>query len=297
MPSDGYVVPGQYLTPIRKMSENGVVEEYTSGKGTIIAEIYVDQERKKSLPVITATLAGKLVMKRKENDNDEDNEKNGNSDSTAKVKLEYIVSVFPKNTEVDFTKEEHLNCNIANSTRLPVEGDIALVRITRISQRQANCEILSVEGRGNTLQDSGVGANGEVAHESIPPGGGAQSLTTYGAMASHVVSLNSAPYDLGESFRGIIRTQDVRLTERDKIKMADCFKPGDIVRGEIISLGDGSNYYLTTARNDLGVILARSEGGAGGLLYAVDWQTMICPSTGVIEKRKCANPFLNKEEK
>lgn len=296
MPSDRYVVPGQYLTPIRKLNQDGVVEEYTPGKGTIITEIYVDHERRKSLPVIAATLAGKLVVRKKENKDGDDSENNGDSESAAKLTLDYIVSVLSKNSEIDFTKEDDLQSNVANSTRLPVEGDIALVRITRISQRQANCEILSVEGRGNALQDSGIGANGEVAHESIPPGGGAQSLTTYGAMASHMVSLNSAPYDLGESFRGIIRTQDVRLTERDKIKMADCFKPGDIVRGEIISLGDGSNYYLSTARNDLGVILARSEGGAGGLLYAVDWQTMICPSTGVIEKRKCANPFLNKEK-
>ena len=49
-------------------------------------------------------------------------------------------------------------------------------------------------------------------------------------------------------FKGIIRINDIRSTERDKLKLIDCFKPGDIVKAQVISLGDGSNYYLTTAK-------------------------------------------------
>ena len=64
----------------------------------------------------------------------------------------------------------------------------------------------------------------------------------------------------------------------------------------MISLGDGINYYLSTAKNNLGVVLARPSGEntfaeSGKLLYALDWQTMIVPETGDLEQRKCARPF------
>jgi exosome complex component CSL4 len=72
-----------------------------------------------------------------------------------------------------------------------------------------------------------------------------------------------------------------------------------------ISLGDARNYYVTTARNDLGVIFASSEAGeqwamqpfstiahvyAGAMMEPVSWQEMRCPKTGRVEKRKCAKP-------
>ncbi|KAI0963824.1 hypothetical protein AcW1_000792 [Taiwanofungus camphoratus] len=83
-------------------------------------------------------------------------------------------------------------------------------------------------------------------------------------------------------------TVDVRATEKDKVKIADCFRGGDVVKGLVISLGDARSYYVTTARNDLGVIFATSE--AGATMEPVSWQEMRCPRTGRIEKRKCAKP-------
>ncbi|CAB1344352.1 unnamed protein product, partial [Coregonus sp. 'balchen'] len=42
------------------------------------------------------------------------------------------------------------------------------------------------------------------------------------------------------------------------------FRPGDIVLAKVISLGDvQSNYLLTTAENELGVVVAHSEAGGG----------------------------------
>jgi len=93
---------------------------------------------------------------------------------------------------------------------------------------------------------------------------------------------------LGEDFAGVIRVQDVRATEKDKVKIGDCFRGGDVVRGVVLSLGDARSYYVTTARNDLGVIFAESE--AGATMVPISWQEMRCPKTGVIEKRKCARP-------
>jgi len=44
--------------------------------------------------------------------------------------------------------------------------------------------------------------------------------------------------------------------------MYDCFRPGDVVRAKVLSLGDARSYYLTTADNSLGVVHAKSLAGA-----------------------------------
>jgi exosome complex component CSL4 len=47
--------------------------------------------------------------------------------------------------------------------------------------------------------------------------------------------------------------------------MFNCFRPGDIVRAEVISLGDSRSYYLSTAKNELGVVYAKSLAGGPAL--------------------------------
>jgi len=54
----------------------------------------------------------------------------------------------------------------------------------------------------------------------------------------------------------------VRATEVDKVELAACFRPGDLVRAEVASLGDARSYFLATARNELGVVYAKSVEGA-----------------------------------
>lgn len=88
------------------------------------------------------------------------------------------------------------------------------------------------------------------------------------------------------AFSGVIRQVDVRATEVDKVVMYKSFRPGDIVRAEVISLGDSRSYYLSTAKNSLGVISARSE--AGHAMVPVSWQEMQCPLTKLKEFRKVA---------
>ncbi|KAH9307408.1 hypothetical protein KI387_035319, partial [Taxus chinensis] len=61
-----------------------------------------------------------------------------------------------------------------------------------------------------------------------------------------------------ETFTGIVRQQDVRATEIDKVDMHMSFRPGDVVRAEVLSLGDARAYYLSTAKNELGVVSAES---------------------------------------
>ncbi|EOA98486.1 3'-5' exoribonuclease CSL4-like protein, partial [Anas platyrhynchos] len=59
------------------------------------------------------------------------------------------------------------------------------------------------------------------------------------------------------------RREDIRATEKDKVEVYKSFRPGDIVLAKVISLGDAaqSNYLLSTAENELGVVVARSEAG------------------------------------
>lgn len=89
-----------------------------------------------------------------------------------------------------------------------------------------------------------------------------------------------------ELFKGIIRQQDVRQTEVDKVDMYKSFGVGDIVRAEVISLGDRHHYLLSTAKNEYGVLYAKSS--AGVMMVAINWQEMQCPLTKAREFRKVA---------
>ncbi|KAM9942490.1 hypothetical protein ACTFIT_005873 [Dictyostelium discoideum] len=91
---------------------------------------------------------------------------------------------------------------------------------------------------------------------------------------------------LKETFNGIIRIQDVRATEIDKVEIYKSFRPGDIVLAQIISLGDSRSYYLSTAKNELGVVFAQSV--AGSTMIPISWNTMQCPKTKTKEFRKVA---------
>jgi exosome complex component CSL4 len=55
-----------------------------------------------------------------------------------------------------------------------------------------------------------------------------------------------------------------------------------------ISLGDQANYYLSTASNELGVIMATSE--AGNDMVPVNWKEFKDPVTDLTELRKVAKP-------
>jgi len=92
-----------------------------------------------------------------------------------------------------------------------------------------------------------------------------------------------------DSFKGIIRKEDVRATEKDKVEVHKSFQPRDIVVAKVISLGDASAYLLTTAENELGVVAAYSAQEEYPMI-PVSWCEMQCPSTGQKELRKVAKP-------
>lgn len=108
---------------------------------------------------------------------------------------------------------------------------------------------------------------------------------------AHILSVEHIP--LPNYFHGLIRIQDVRRHEIDKLAMEACFRPGDIVKARVISLGDSKSYYLSTAEEDLGVVLARSEDGKR--LQPYDWVHMIEPESGILEARKVAKPAVDSQ--
>ena len=71
-----------------------------------------------------------------------------------------------------------------------------------------------------------------------------------------------------------------------QIVMEQCFRPGDLIQAEVLSLGTMREYFLTTAKNELGVVWARSL--AGFPMEAVSFEQMRCPETSQVEKRKVA---------
>ncbi len=89
-------------------------------------------------------------------------------------------------------------------------------------------------------------------------------------------------------FQGIIQQKDVRQTSIDSVEISKSFRPGDVVKAKVVGLGEQKSFILSTASNDLGVVLAQSINGH--TMIPISWEEMICPVTRSVEFRKCAKP-------
>ncbi|KNA21064.1 hypothetical protein SOVF_046720 [Spinacia oleracea] len=133
-----------------------------------------------------------------------------------------------------------------------------------------------------------VEVTGHKAHGAVPEPG----CTVLARVKKVMAKMASADImcvgskSIRENFTGIIRQQDVRATEIDKVDMHASFRAGDIVRAVVLSLGDARAYHLTTAKNELGVVSAEST--SGETMIPISWTEMQCPVTGQIEQRKVA---------
>ncbi|RAK95249.1 exosome non-catalytic core subunit CSL4 [Aspergillus ibericus CBS 121593] len=159
---------------------------------------------------------------------------------------------------------------------LPAVDSVVLARVTRVQKRQATVSILVV------LDES---ANSQ----PLNPSQTASDNDNIEAILSSAANPENHSSSDELRFQALIRKEDVRAVEKDRVVMDEMFRVGDIVRGTVISLGDQSFYYITTARNDLGVVMARSD--AGNMMFPVSWKEMRDPVTGVAELRKVARPF------
>ncbi|KAN0079212.1 Exosome component EXOSC1/CSL4 domain containing protein [Elaphomyces granulatus] len=250
-------VPGQPLAP---------VSSHLSGPGTHIHG-----------GVICASITGPVIV----------------DSSQSKPKLKPVLSVsrtYSNRNTAPTNSENNNNLNVMPTptttptaakaklryNTLPVVDSMVLTRVTRVQKRQATVSILVVLG-------GTVGSGNQDLAMSISPNDNITSILTSAADPEN----HSSSEEL--RFQALIRKEDVRAVEKDRVVMEDMFRVGDIVRGTVISLGDQSFYYLTTARNDLGVVMARSE--AGNMMFPVSWREMRDPVTGAGESRKVARPF------
>ena len=186
---------------------------------------------------------------------------------------------------------------------LPAVNSIVLARVTRVQKRQVTVSILVVLDESNLSADN---HSYNINHPITTATATTISTTTTNANANTRIISTSSDNDNLPSiltiaaipenhntadelrFQALIRKEDVRAVEKDRVVLEDMFRVGDIVRGTVISLGDQSFYYLSTARNDLGVVMARSE--AGNMMFPVSWKEMRDPLTGKGESRKVARP-------
>lgn len=141
---------------------------------------------------------------------------------------------------------------LTRDTSLPVTGSNILGRILRVQQRQLICSILAVDPAPSSIVSYASNTDDEI------------------------------------QFQAVLRKEDVRAFEKDKVVMNDMFRVGDIIKAIVISLGDEKSYYISTAGNEYGVVIARSE--AGNPMVPASWKEMRDTVTGKGESRKVAKP-------
>lgn len=141
---------------------------------------------------------------------------------------------------------------LSSTSTLPTVGSTVLGRTLRVQQRQLVASILAVDPSQS-------------------------SITPYASNTDDEIQ-----------FQAILRKEDVRAFEKDKVVMNEMFRVGDIIKAVVISLGDERSYYISTAGNDYGVVIARSE--SGNPMIPASWKEMRDTVTGKGESRKVAKP-------
>ncbi|KAB8077774.1 exosome component EXOSC1/CSL4-domain-containing protein [Aspergillus leporis] len=242
-------IPGQRL---------GSVTSYTSGPGTHVQNANVH-----------ASIAGPIVVEPAQ------------PGSKGKATLSVSRSIRAANASKPITTAKAPTTTTTPKPKLkyntlPTVDSVVLARVTRVQKRQATVSILVV------LDESG-------STQGVNPSQTTSDNDNIEAILSSAANPENHSSSDELRFQALIRKEDVRAVEKDRVVMDEMFRVGDIVRGTVISLGDQSFYYLTTARNDLGVVMARSE--AGNMMFPVSWKEMRDSVSGQAELRKVARPF------
>ena len=100
-----------------------------------------------------------------------------------------------------------------------------------------------------------------------------------------ILAVNGSPTT--NKFDGVVKKKDIREKEIDKIQLDHCFIPGDVVKARVCSYGDSRKIQLSTVDDDLGVLFAVCS-RSGHFMVPLSEEEMLCPHTGLKEKRKAA---------
>ncbi|KAF8571172.1 hypothetical protein P879_02782 [Paragonimus westermani] len=136
----------------------------------------------------------------------------------------------------------------------------------------------------------------------IVPRAGAVVLAKVTSLSRRVVRCDIVAVDdtpLAGPFRGIIRREDIRATQRDQAEPAECYRPGDLIRARVINLVgpgavstpvtlSGSNISSQTATTLLAAravsasVGATADASSGTLSNAVCLLSTAEPDLGVV---------------
>ncbi|PZC80681.1 hypothetical protein B5X24_HaOG214082 [Helicoverpa armigera] len=94
---------------------------------------------------------------------------------------------------------------------------------------------------------------------------------------------------LARPYRGILKKEDIKATEKDRVDPYKCYRPGDVILARVLPMTEIHWYHVSTAENELGVVIATAEGSPQGIsMVPISWSEMQCPKTLVKEPRKVA---------
>ena len=94
--------------------------------------------------------------------------------------------------------------------------------------------------------------------------------------------------------QGLIKHEYIKDDYKD-FDIYNCFLPGDIILGKIISIDQSKYIYISTKEKNHGVIFAKSQ-ISNEIMMPVSWDKMQCLYTNNFEDRKVAIPDLIKEK-
>ncbi|XP_050357739.1 exosome complex component CSL4 [Nymphalis io] len=97
------------------------------------------------------------------------------------------------------------------------------------------------------------------------------------------------PFVLARPYKGILKKEDIKLIGKDRIDPYKCFRPGDVILARVLPMTEIHWYHLSTAENELGVVIATAEGSPQGVsMVPISWSEMQCPKSLIKESRKVA---------
>ncbi|KAH8242007.1 hypothetical protein KR038_001058 [Drosophila bunnanda] len=149
--------------------------------------------------------------------------------------------------------------------------------IVKIDESGKNCQVVSVHKPGFHLT---IPATGDVVTARV-------LVTTPKFAKCAIFCVRNVL--LESSYRGLLRKEDVRETEKDRVDIYKSFKPGDVILARVINQMEQS-FLLTTAENELGVVIAYASDARKNRvpMVPVGWSEMQCPQTTIKEPRKVA---------
>ncbi|XP_026754437.1 exosome complex component CSL4 [Galleria mellonella] len=114
-------------------------------------------------------------------------------------------------------------------------------------------------------------------------------VTVVNSRMVNCIILCVGPSVLVRPYRAVLKKEDIKATDKDRIDPYKCFRPGDVILARVLPMTEIHWYHLSTAENELGVVLATAEGSPQGVsMIPISWSEMQCPKTLVKEPRKVA---------